>query len=72
MVSIAEATAAAGRILSVRKYGPENELARMPPGKSPAKVEFKNVYFTYKDRDVPVLQGINLKVRKNHKISPSY
>ena len=65
MASIAEATAAAGRILSVRKSGPENEQPRMPPSKSPAKVEFKNVHFTYKDRDVPVLQGINLKVCDN-------
>jgi ATP-binding cassette subfamily B (MDR/TAP) protein 1 len=60
--SIAEATAAAGRIISVRSSGPQKEQARMPSGRNPAKVEFKNVYFTYKDRDIPVLQGINLKV----------
>jgi ATP-binding cassette, subfamily B (MDR/TAP), member 1 len=60
--SIAEATAAAGRIISVRQSGPDRKQPRMPAGKKPASIEFQNVQFTYKDRDIPVLQGVNLRV----------
>jgi ATP-binding cassette subfamily B (MDR/TAP) protein 1 len=60
--SIAEATAAAGRIIGIRPSKEIETQPRMPHGRGPAKVEFQNVYFTYKDREVPVLQGVNIRV----------
>jgi ABC-type multidrug transport system fused ATPase/permease subunit len=60
--SIVEATAAANRIISVRSTATKKVLRPLPPGKGPAAVEFQNVHFTYKDRDVPVLAGVNIKV----------
>jgi ATP-binding cassette, subfamily B (MDR/TAP), member 1 len=60
--SIVEATAAANRIISVRPTGTKKVLRPLPPGKGPAGVEFQNVHFSYKGRDVPVLTGVNIKV----------
>ena len=34
----------------------------MPAGRGPASVEFDNVTFTYPERHIPVLKGVNLKV----------
>lgn len=62
--NMAEATGAANRILSIRsrdKQEPSkpNSLA---PSEGGVGVEFKNIYFTYGNRDVPVLTGLNIKI----------
>ncbi|KAF1996643.1 leptomycin B resistance protein pmd1 [Amniculicola lignicola CBS 123094] len=63
--NMAEATAAANRILSLRTHKdfkpPSYEKIESPPGG--VSVDFQNVYFTYKSRDVPVLSNLNIKVQ---------
>lgn len=62
--NIASATSAANRILSMRTPNdappPKYEAIQEPEGG--VGVEFQNVYFTYKSRDVPVLSNLNIKV----------
>lgn len=75
--NIAQATAAANRILTSRQAEPEDvkeddtEKAdsgvddRGPDedgGKGGARIEFSNVWFRYPTRDAPVLSGLNLTV----------
>jgi ATP-binding cassette, subfamily B (MDR/TAP), member 1 len=62
--SIVEAAAAANRILSMRptKEEKEHKPNLMPPGQGAVGIEFKDVYFSYKGRDVSVLGGLNLKI----------
>jgi ATP-binding cassette subfamily B (MDR/TAP) protein 1 len=62
--NMAQATGAANRILSMRppknaaspSYPPLNNLTEG------VGIEFQNVYFTYKSREVPVLSNLNLQV----------
>jgi ABC-type multidrug transport system fused ATPase/permease subunit len=35
----------------------------MPLGEGAIGIEFKDVYFAYKGRDVPVLGGLNLSIK---------
>jgi len=61
---MAQASGAANRILSLRvskkaapkKYDPINKAS------GGVGVEFQNVYFTYKGREVPVLSNFNIKI----------
>jgi ATP-binding cassette, subfamily B (MDR/TAP), member 1 len=66
--NLAEATAATNRILALRPT--KADLEEPPPkplgeGKDPSHavgIEFKDVHFTYKSRQIPVLTGLSLKV----------
>ncbi|KAK1918660.1 ABC-type transporter tr06 [Pyrenophora teres f. teres] len=63
--NMAQATASANRIISMR---PSNTLGLVcyPPLEQTSKggsIEFQNVSFTYKSREVPVLSNLNLQVR---------
>ncbi|TLD29668.1 P-loop containing nucleoside triphosphate hydrolase protein [Venturia nashicola] len=62
--NIVEATAAANRILSCRLSPAEREQQsrKMPTNDGPAGIEFKDVSFSYTDRDTTVLDRINLKI----------
>jgi ATP-binding cassette subfamily B (MDR/TAP) protein 1 len=62
--NIVEATAAANRILSARPT--KSDLAYNPPsmeeGEGAASLEFRDVSFSYKDRNVPVLSNISFSI----------
>ncbi|KAF2502517.1 P-loop containing nucleoside triphosphate hydrolase protein [Lophium mytilinum] len=63
--NMAEATGAANRILSIRPAPPGKDDKKPQPfnkSEGPVGIEFRNVYFTYKGRDVPVITGLNLKI----------
>jgi ABC-type multidrug transport system fused ATPase/permease subunit len=61
--SMAQATGAANRILSMRATQKEGEEQWMKiREEDAASVEFRNVDFTYQSREVPVLSNLNLKV----------
>jgi ATP-binding cassette, subfamily B (MDR/TAP), member 1 len=62
--SLSEATAAANRILALRPTKAElaDKRKEMPPGEGAVGIEFKDVNFTYQDRNVPVLNKLNIKV----------
>jgi ABC-type transport system involved in cytochrome bd biosynthesis fused ATPase/permease subunit len=61
--SIVEATAAMNRIISIRPSKAETRIdAALLPSDQQVGLEFKDVNFTYKGRDIPVIQGINIKV----------
>jgi ATP-binding cassette subfamily B (MDR/TAP) protein 1 len=62
-----EATAAMNRIISIRplKSETESQLALLPSDQQ-VGLEFKDVYFTYNGREIPVIQGINIKVGNYH------
>jgi ABC-type transport system involved in cytochrome bd biosynthesis fused ATPase/permease subunit len=63
LYSIVEATAAANRIISIRPSKAEKQKLRsIPTGSEPVSVEFRDVHFTYAERDVSVLGGVNLRV----------
>jgi ATP-binding cassette subfamily B (MDR/TAP) protein 1 len=63
--NMAQATGAANRILSMRP--PKTKApATYPPLSKPEEgvdIEFQNVYFTYKTREVPVLSNLNIHVQ---------
>jgi ATP-binding cassette subfamily B (MDR/TAP) protein 1 len=61
---MAQATAAANRILSMRpnKNEPEPSYPELASTSQGASIEFRNVSFTYKSRDVPVLSNLNLHI----------
>ena len=61
---MAEATGAANRILSMRpsKTKEERDPEEPKTSKGGVGVELRNVYFTYKSREVPVITNLNLKV----------
>jgi ABC-type multidrug transport system fused ATPase/permease subunit len=83
--NIAQATAAANRILSMRKrekrkgqslpvaeYEHAEYVNHSKGGEVDEKgveLEFSNVWFRYPTRDVPVLNGLNLTVRSHLSIS---
>jgi ATP-binding cassette subfamily B (MDR/TAP) protein 1 len=62
--NMAQATGAANRIISMRATTKEKDNAwtDMIDGSEGASVEFRNVDFTYKSREVNVLSNLNLKV----------
>jgi ABC-type multidrug transport system fused ATPase/permease subunit len=62
--SLSEATAAANRIISIRPTKAElaDKRKEMPPGEGAVSIEFKDVDFTYPDRNVKVLNKLNIKV----------
>jgi ABC-type multidrug transport system fused ATPase/permease subunit len=61
--SIVEATASANRILSVRPRKEEEDTnPPMPLGTGAVGVQFQDVTFSYKGRNVPVLTNLSLKV----------
>jgi ATP-binding cassette subfamily B (MDR/TAP) protein 1 len=63
--NISQATAGANRILSSR-FGDKNtehEAQSRMPDEGVVGIEFKDVYFSYKSRDVPVLNGLNLSIK---------
>jgi ATP-binding cassette, subfamily B (MDR/TAP), member 1 len=61
--SVVEATASANRILSVRPTKEDEDTnPYMELGKGAVGVEFQNVSFAYKGRNVPVLSNMSLKV----------
>jgi len=70
--NIAQATAAANRILASRidpkmprrKMGPPKELQPMDDDEKGVSIEFNNVWFRYPTRDAPVLNGLDLKIEK--------
>ena len=65
--SIVEATAAANRLIAIRSRRSDGNKRppTLPHGSEPVAVEFQDIHFTYEDRDVPVLTGMNLKVNPN-------
>ncbi|PSN71259.1 P-loop containing nucleoside triphosphate hydrolase protein [Corynespora cassiicola Philippines] len=61
--NMAQATGAANRILSMRP--PKDEKTSYEPLRSPTggvSVDFQHVYFSYKNREVPVLSNLNISV----------
>lgn len=62
--NMAQATGAANRILSLRtnEKDADEKWADMNDSEEGVSVEFRNVSFTYKSREVPVLSNLNLKV----------
>jgi ATP-binding cassette subfamily B (MDR/TAP) protein 1 len=62
--NMAQATGAANRILSMRPHKSQSpdSYADMAPSDSGMSVEFRNVDFTYKSRQVPVLNNLSFKV----------
>lgn len=62
--NMAQATGAANRILSMRTGQKDNDepWTDMKDSEEGVSVEFRNVSFTYKTREVPVLSNLNLKV----------
>ncbi|OWY50925.1 P-loop containing nucleoside triphosphate hydrolase protein [Alternaria alternata] len=63
--NMAQATGAANRIISMR---PQKNASppSYPPLSKPEEgvgIEFRNVYFTYKSREVPVLSNLSLQVQ---------
>lgn len=80
--NIAQATAAASRILTSREREPEDVKAddaeKADPGvddrnrsedgsKGGARIEFSNVWLRYPTRDAPVLSGLDLTVGFPHR-----
>ncbi|KAI4631038.1 ABC-type transporter tr06 [Alternaria metachromatica] len=62
--NMAQATGAANRILSMRPPNSTTSTA-YPPLSKPEEgvgIEFQNVYFAYKTREVPVLSNLNIQV----------
>jgi ATP-binding cassette, subfamily B (MDR/TAP), member 1 len=62
--SLSEANAAANRIISIRPTKAElaDKRKEVPPGEGAVGIEFKNVDFTYPDRNVKVLNKLNIKI----------
>jgi ATP-binding cassette subfamily B (MDR/TAP) protein 1 len=65
--NVAQATAAANRILSFRQQpnSKSKDQKTIPLDKTTDKadIEFKNVYFRYPTRSMPVFQNLNLKIK---------
>lgn len=65
--NVAQASAAANRILSIRKsrnHDLSDEKAKIPDAEGGLKIELRNVYFKYPTRNVSVFKGINLTIEK--------
>jgi len=62
--NIAEATAAANRIIDVRpSLEDRKKKPDIPKGGRPASIHFHDVHFKYLGRDMPVLRGVNIKIQ---------
>ncbi|KAL6704937.1 ABC-type transporter tr06 [Coniothyrium glycines] len=63
--NMAQATGAANRILSMRpaKNASEARYAAIPDSAEGSSIEFRNVDFTYKSREIPVLSRLSFSVR---------
>lgn len=61
---MAQATAAANRILSfrIREEAIRTGTLELPDTTGGVKIELKDVYFKYPTRDIPIFAGINLTV----------
>ena len=67
VVDMAQASAAANRILGLRaRPKSEDGLGPVKSDGEPggAEIEFKNVYFKYPTRDVPVFRDVSFKIKK--------
>ncbi|KAF4485680.1 multidrug resistance [Fusarium agapanthi] len=66
--NVAQVRAAANRILGLRdsqvKDGPEATGAKFVSNGDGVKIELANIHFKYPTRDVPVFQGLSLKIEK--------
>jgi ATP-binding cassette subfamily B (MDR/TAP) protein 1 len=62
--NMAQAAGAANRILSLRTHKSTAPPVYKPvaPASGGVSIEFQNVYFSYKSREVPVLSNLNIKV----------
>jgi ATP-binding cassette subfamily B (MDR/TAP) protein 1 len=62
--NIANATAGANRILSSRHSSPgiEHEHREALPSEKNPNIDFKDVFFSYKSRNLPVLTGLNITI----------
>ena len=62
--NMAQATGAANRILSMRppKNAPPPSYPPLPLADEGVGIDFQNVYFTYKSREVPVLSNLTIQV----------
>ncbi|KAI0587507.1 MdlB ABC-type multidrug transport system ATPase and permease component [Pyrenophora tritici-repentis] len=63
--NMAQATASANRIISMRPQNTSGPSKYQPLEQTTqgGSIEFQNVYFTYKSREVPVLSNLNIYVR---------
>lgn len=63
---MAQAAAAANRILSFRVRDKENRktAAELQDADGGVKIELKDVWFKYPTRDTPIFTGLNLQVEK--------
>lgn len=63
--NISEATSGANRILRSRfgDRNTEHEAQLRQPDEGAVGIEFKDVYFSYKTRDVPVLNGLSISIK---------
>jgi ATP-binding cassette subfamily B (MDR/TAP) protein 1 len=63
--NISQATAGANRILSSRHgdKNTEHSAQTRMPDEGIVGIEFKDVYFSYKSRDVPVLNGLSISIK---------
>jgi len=63
---IAQAAAAARRILSFRIRDEENSTgtSEIPNTTGGIEIELKDVWFRYPTRDIPIFTGLNIKIEK--------
>jgi ATP-binding cassette subfamily B (MDR/TAP) protein 1 len=63
--NVANATAGANRLLSVRYENPllEYEAKGKEPPETASSLEVDNVHYAYKSRSIPVLTGLNLSIQ---------
>ncbi len=70
VLDIAQATAAANRIQAMRRNDNDDEggvtliSENIDESNRGVKIELRDVYFKYPTRDVPVLNGLDMTVRK--------
>ncbi|KAH8815279.1 P-loop containing nucleoside triphosphate hydrolase protein [Xylogone sp. PMI_703] len=65
--NIAQASAAANRILSFRLRRPDGSKKSVPEihdGEGGVKLELRDIWFKYPTRDIPIFTGLNLTVEK--------
>ncbi|TVY22546.1 ABC transporter [Lachnellula hyalina] len=64
--NMAQASAAANRILSFRIRNTDNTKAalELPDAEGGVKIELRDLWFKYPTRDIPIFQGLNLTIQK--------
>ena len=68
--NMAQASAAANRIISLRprtKGNAVDSTGLIPDTEGGVRIDFRDVYFRYPTRDVPVFKGLNLTVSWSHR-----